>query len=812
MAKPVGRRKAAGRFLPAGATDMLKRWSLQAGGLAVVAIALALMAALATYSRLDPSLDTAAAPVGPVSNMLGAPGAILSDLLLQLFGLTAWLPALALIAWGGRLLVSGQPLEKTWLRALLLICGLLLVAIGLAAIPLPAGWHLPGVIGGSGEALGGSAGKLLFEGLNEASRLLGSPFFRWPLAAFSALLGLICSIYGFGLSWEEWRNLGRMLRTAARALRRWSMILRGLPPLRPMMAAVEGFVPQGAYREPIFEGQDEEDPDVRAGFEGVSTPNMVERAPVVRPPEPLVAPRTPRTQPGRREQDGRQGRLDLPNDVYELPPHGLLAQAPENRGAGVNEDSLTQNARLLVSVLDDFGVKGQIIKVRPGPVVTLYELEPAPGTKTSRVISLADDIARSMSALSVRIATVPGRSVIGIELPNSRRETVFLRELLASEAFERAPAKLTLVLGKDISGQPIMMDLARMPHLLIAGTTGSGKSVAINTMILSLLYRLRPEECRLIMIDPKMLELSVYDGIPHLLAPVVTEPGKAVVALKWAVREMEDRYRAMSQLGVRNITGYNQRLAEARTKGEKLSRTVQTGFDADTGKPVYEDQDLDLQPLPFIVVVVDEMADLMLVAGKDIEAAVQRLAQMARAAGIHVIMATQRPSVDVITGTIKANFPSRISFQVSSRIDSRTILGEQGAEQLLGQGDMLYMAAGGRITRVHGPFVSDQEVESVVEHLRQQGEPQYVENVTEEEDAAGEDLGGGRGDSGDGLYDQAVALVAREGKASTSFIQRHLQIGYNRAARIIEKMEAEGVVSRANHVGKREVLVRSHGD
>ncbi|HLO78965.1 MAG TPA: FtsK/SpoIIIE domain-containing protein, partial [Magnetospirillum sp.] len=409
----------------------------------------------------------------------------------------------------------------------------------------------------------------------------------------------------------------------------------------------------------------------------------------------------------------------------------------------------------------------------------------------------------------VRIATIPGRSVIGIELPNSRREVVFLRELLASEAFEKAPAKLTLVLGKDIGGAPVMVDLARMPHLLIAGTTGSGKSVAVNTMILSLLYRLTPDECRLIMIDPKMLELSVYDGIPHLLAPVVTEPGKAVVALKWAVREMEDRYRAMSQLGVRNIAGYNQRLAEARERGEQLTRTVQTGFDPDTGKPIYEDQLLELTSLPFIVVIVDEMADLMLVAGKDIEAAVQRLAQMARAAGIHLIMATQRPSVDVITGTIKANFPTRISFQVTSKIDSRTILGEQGAEQLLGQGDMLYMAAGGRITRVHGPFVSDQEVEKVVEHLRHQGEPNYVEAVTEEEEMmAGADMGGGGGSSGDDLYDQAVALVAREGKASTSFIQRHLQIGYNRAARLIERMETEGVVGKPNHVGKREVLVR----
>jgi S-DNA-T family DNA segregation ATPase FtsK/SpoIIIE len=808
MAKSATRKNTEGRFLPIGTTDVLKRWSLQAGGLAVVAIALALTAALATYNRLDPSLDTAGAPIP--HNMLGTAGAVLSDLLLQLFGFTAWLPVLALIAWGGRLLVSGQPLQKMWLRALLLLCGLLLVAIGLAAIPLPNGWHLPGVMGGSSDSFGGSVGKLLFEGLNDAARLLGSPIFSGPLVILSALLGFVCAIYALGLSWEEWRNLAQTLRETARTLHRWSMILRGLRSPRSETTVAEPSF-RDNRRDPDFargvaENRHEERDE--SGDRPAASP-VVERT---SSPEPLVAPRVPRTQPSRREEEARQGRLDLTDNSYEPPPLRLLTPAPENRGTGINEDALAQNARLLESVLDDFGVNGKIIKVRPGPVVTLYELEPAPGTKTSRVISLADDIARSMSALSVRIATVPGRSVIGIELPNSRRETVFLRELLASEAFERAPARLTLVLGKDISGQPIMVDLARMPHLLIAGTTGSGKSVAINTMILSLLYRLRPDECRLIMIDPKMLELSVYDGIPHLLAPVVTEPGKAVVALKWAVREMEDRYRAMSQLGVRNISGYNQRLAEARTKGESLSRTVQTGFDPDTGKPVYEDQDLDLQPLPFIVVVVDEMADLMLVAGKDIEAAVQRLAQMARAAGIHVIMATQRPSVDVITGTIKANFPSRISFQVSSRIDSRTILGEQGAEQLLGQGDMLYMAAGGRITRVHGPFVSDQEVEIVVEHLRQQGEPHYVESVTEEEETVGEEIGGGRSDSGDGLYDQAVALVAREGKASTSFIQRHLQIGYNRAARIIEKMEAEGVVSRANHVGKREVLVRSHAD
>jgi S-DNA-T family DNA segregation ATPase FtsK/SpoIIIE len=441
-------------------------------------------------------------------------------------------------------------------------------------------------------------------------------------------------------------------------------------------------------------------------------------------------------------------------------------------------------------------------------VVTLYELAPAPGIKTSRVIGLADDIARSMSALSVRIAVVPGRSVIGIELPNQRRDMVYFRELLASRAFERNKGALALALGKDIGGAPIVVDLAGMPHLLIAGTTGSGKSVAINTMILSLLYQYGPEHCRFIMVDPKMLELSVYDGIPSLLTPVVTDPSKAIVALKWAVREMEERYRAMAQLGVRNITGYNARLAEAAKTGESLSRRVQTGFGED-GRAVFEDQPLSLEPLPLIVVVVDEMADLMMVAGKEIEAAIQRLAQMARAAGIHLIMATQRPSVDVITGTIKANFPTRISFHVASKIDSRTILGEQGAEQLLGRGDMLYMAGGTQIRRIHGPFVSDAEVETVVTYLKAQGEPEYDESVTEDDENPFAPPGMDGGDAGDALYDEAVAIIAREGKASTSFIQRHLQIGYNRAARIIERMEEQGVVSRADRVGRREVLIGS---
>jgi S-DNA-T family DNA segregation ATPase FtsK/SpoIIIE len=521
----------------------------------------------------------------------------------------------------------------------------------------------------------------------------------------------------------------------------------------------------------------------------------------------LVLPRARPTGPGRRAELERQPGLAFGDEEPVLPELDLLAKPPPQRKAAVDEEALGKNARLLEAVLEDFGVRGQIVQVRPGPVVTLYELEPAPGIKASRVIGLADDIARSMSAISVRVAVVPGRNVIGIELPNQRAETVLLRELLDSPAYEQHQGRLALALGKDIGGEPVIADLARMPHLLIAGTTGSGKSVGINTMILSILYRMPPDRCKFIMVDPKMLELSVYDGIPHLLAPVVTDPRKAILALKWTVREMEARYHKMSKLGVRNIEGFNARLREAEAKGENLVRRVQTGFDPESGAPIFEEQPFDAAELPFIVVVVDEMADLMLVAGKEIEAAIQRLAQMARAAGIHIIMATQRPSVDVITGTIKANFPTRVSFQVTSKIDSRTILGEGGAEQLLGRGDMLYMAGGGRVTRVHGPFVSDDEVERIVSFLKLRGAPDYIDEITEDDgggDAAA--LGDDDGGSGDGLYDQAVALICRERKASTSFVQRHLQIGYNRAARIIERMEAEGVVSRANHVGKREVL------
>ncbi|MEO1138321.1 MAG: DNA translocase FtsK [Pseudomonadota bacterium] len=538
----------------------------------------------------------------------------------------------------------------------------------------------------------------------------------------------------------------------------------------------------------------------------VSEPKKVVQHPPRRAPQPS-AQAVAEAQPALQFEE-------KPQIEYELPPLNLLSNPSNIKRHHLSDEALEENARMLENVLDDYGVKGEIVSVRPGPVVTMYELEPAPGLKASRVIGLADDIARSMSALSARVSTVPGRSVIGIELPNDNREMVVLRELLSTRDFGDGNQKLPLALGKDIGGDPVVSNLAKMPHLLIAGTTGSGKSVAINTMILSLLYKLTPEECRLIMIDPKMLELSVYDGIPHLLSPVVTDPKKAVVALKWVVAEMEDRYRKMSKMGVRNIDGYNSRVTDALSKGEMFSRTVQTGFDDETGEPVFETDEFEPEKMPYIVVIVDEMADLMMVAGKEIEACIQRLAQMARASGIHLIMATQRPSVDVITGTIKANFPTRISFQVTSKIDSRTILGEMGAEQLLGMGDMLYMAGGGKITRCHAPFVSDEEVEEVVNHLKAFGPPEYVGGVQdgpEEEKASNIDavlgLTGGNTDGEDALYDQAVQIAITDRKCSTSYIQRKLAIGYNKAARLVEQMEDQGIVSSANHVGKREILV-----
>jgi S-DNA-T family DNA segregation ATPase FtsK/SpoIIIE len=538
---------------------------------------------------------------------------------------------------------------------------------------------------------------------------------------------------------------------------------------------------------------------------------------LTRPEAPKSVVEYPSTKPipqsNRAKSEAQPTLFAEDNAAFETPALNLLASPTTIVRQQLSDEALEENARMLENVLDDYGVKGEIVSVRPGPVVTMYELEPAPGLKASRVIGLADDIARSMSALAARVSTVPGRTVIGIELPNDHRETVLLREILSARDYGDGKHGLPLALGKDIAGSPEVADLAKMPHLLIAGTTGSGKSVAINTMILSLLYKLSPDDCRLIMIDPKMLELSVYDGIPHLLSPVVTDPRKAVVALKWVVGEMEERYRKMSKMGVRNISGYNSRVADALAKGEDFQRTVQTGFDDNTGEPVFETETFAPEKMPYIVVIVDEMADLMMVAGKEIEACIQRLAQMARASGIHLIMATQRPSVDVITGTIKANFPTRISFQVTSKIDSRTILGEMGAEQLLGMGDMLYMSGGGKVTRIHAPFVSDEEVELIVNHLKTFGPPEYVSGVVKaakDDNASNIDavLGlGGNTDKENALYDQAVAIVANDRKCSTSYIQRKLSIGYNKAAKLVEEMEDNGIVSSANHVGKREILL-----
>jgi S-DNA-T family DNA segregation ATPase FtsK/SpoIIIE len=786
-------------FLPDVLRDALHRRLRELSGLALIALAVLLALALATWSVQDPSLSHATNTA--VRNALGVPGAIVADLMVQLFGVAALAFVLPVAIWGWRL-VTHRPLRRERIRLAFWILGVLLAAGCAACLPRSAAWPLP-------AGLGGVVGDWM---LRLPALLAGGTLPGVVRAAVAAVAGLgalaaFAVVAGFGwradddagdadedkerdegraaisLGWLTHGFLSLKARLARLLTRRKPA--RALPRRDPPLAH--------ARTEPRFED----------GARATLQPQLEEEDDDEEGDETARAPRRPRAAPrtSRRSSGG-----------YVLPALELLA-APKGVGRAVlTADALQTNATALEGVLGDFGVRGEIINARPGPVVTLYELEPAPGIKSSRVIGLADDIARSMSALSTRVAVVAGRNAIGIELPNPTREKVYLRELLSSSDYADSQAKLPLCLGKTIGGESVIVDLTRMPHLLIAGTTGSGKSVAINTMILSLVYRLRPEQCRLIMVDPKMLELSVYDGIPHLLTAVVTDPKKAVVALKWAVREMEERYKKMSKLGVRNIEGYNVRVAEAKAKGEKLSRTVHTGYDKESGEAIYENEELELEPLPFIVVIVDEMADLMMVAGKDIEGAVQRLAQMARAAGLHVILATQRPSVDVITGTIKANFPTRISFQVTSKIDSRTILGEQGAEQLLGQGDMLYMAGGGRISRVHGPFCSDEEVEKVVRHLKSQGTPQYLEAVTaaDEEDADGNPIfdstGMGQTEGGD-LYQQAVQVVLRDRKASTSYIQRRLQIGYNRAASLMERMEKEGVVGQPNHAGKREILM-----
>ncbi|MCV0428187.1 MAG: DNA translocase FtsK [Roseibium sp.] len=885
----------------------MRRNLVGAAGLGVIAIAAMLAASLATWSVSDPSLNHATG--APVRNALGAPGAVIADILMQSIGLATAVFLIPLVLWGWRLL-AGHALGIGRKRLVYWVIGSGLAAGALAALPVPDSWPLPNGLGGFFGDTIHHVPSLITSNLTSGAATivgglgLGVPAVLFLLAAAGWLGGKdkvserieptrMPKGHGksiedeLGLEDEERESRLSLLTTAlvgqaghwglqtAAQLRRLTGFKRTrqqdeelwededqaddyeveddrqgnrLKSFRRALAGrlmpqdddgLDEFYERGRDQETdAHQDPYEDDPfgEEGEGFEpdellidkgpvtgqpavpvGIASP---EPAPVPSQPQDTalapqagrVVPQAPRPKQSKRAiSEAQPSFLGAPEE-YELPPLRLLAE-PKAGGKvpGLSADALEQNARILEGVLEDFGVRGEIIEVRPGPVVTLYELEPAPGIKSSRVIGLADDIARSMSAISARVAVIPGKNAIGIELPNARRETVYLRELLAAQDFEKAKAKLALALGKTINGESVVADLARMPHLLVAGTTGSGKSVSINTMILSLLYRLTPEQCKMIMIDPKMLELSIYDGIPHLLTPVVTDPKKAVVALKWTVREMEDRYKKMSKMGVRNIDGYNTRIKQALEKGESFTRTVQTGFDRDTGQPIYEEEELPLEAMPYIVVIVDEMADLMMVAGKDIEGAIQRLAQMARAAGIHLIMATQRPSVDVITGTIKANFPTRISFQVTSKIDSRTILGEMGAEQLLGMGDMLFMAGGGRIQRVHGPFVADDEVEEIVKHLKVQGTPQYLEAVTEEEEEAESPYDGGLAGGGEGndLYDKAVAIVLRDKKASTSYVQRRLSIGYNRAASLIERMEQEGLISPANHAGKREILVQN---
>jgi len=680
-----------------------------------------------------------------IENFLGSYGAIASDLFFQLFGPLSYIPPLFFFGMG--LFLFSHPRKVSIsLRSFIFLSGFLCLLTSAAFFEK-----------------GGALGYLLLKILSQ----IPVPTWTLSLALFSLSLPLLFFGNGLKLSYlKKGFSLIQIIPQKSKKVRK---------------ASSYSFFEEEFVEEKVIP----KDTSLRL-MDYVKSRTQKEKPAPQPKPKPFYG-----------------------EDPYQLPPLELL-HLPKNISQNLvfDENQLQENAEALEAVLNDYGIRGEIVGIKPGPVVTLYELEPAPGLKSSRVIALADDIARSMSAISARVAVIPGKNVIGIELPNKNRETVYLRDLLSNNEYEKSKTQLTLILGKDISGAPVIADLARMPHLLVAGTTGSGKSVGINAMILSLIYRFPPERCRFIMIDPKMLELSIYDGIPHLLAPVVTEPRKAIVALRWVVREMESRYQAMSKLSVRNIEGYNQRILEAKARGEVISRRVQTGFDPETGKPIFEEQPLPMEPFPFIVVVVDEMADLMLVAGKEIEMAVQRLAQMARAAGIHLIMATQRPSVDVITGTIKANFPTRISFQVTSKIDSRTILGEQGAEQLLGHGDMLYMASGGRISRVHGPFVADTDVEKVVQFLKSQSPPSYIEDITIDPSAPELDFEGEGNNEEDALYQQALALVYREGKASTSFIQRYLKIGYNRAARLIEQMEEEGIVSRPNHVGKREVLGR----
>ncbi|MBP9693528.1 MAG: DNA translocase FtsK 4TM domain-containing protein [Alphaproteobacteria bacterium] len=799
--------------------------------LALFSLSAFLILSFYSYNADDPSFSTANSQiVDPfIHNLMGWPGALLSDVMLQYIGFASYLFVILILTWSWQLWVADFEdwHFKDFTKRRLISFLFAFLFLSSAFYPWKSSL-LPDNLSN-----GGMIGSVLFEEMVfQVNKIKTDPNLLL-MQMIVLFIGFSLFIHASALTYKQWGNMiliwmNKIGILATHLFRFKSQVTDRVSSATGVLKEV---MPQ--FKSSILTPQDEERSSYPERsmpyFEPISQgrkPLMAERPMEPAPPQARAKSIPVEQAPKAKAAPPVQTSFHFDDQVsseYELPPLSLLQEAPirHNKEGMLSEAELQDKARELEKVLYDFSIQGQIKKVSPGPVITLYEFEPAPGTKSSRIISLSDDIARTMGATSVRISVVAGENALGIELPNQTRETVYMRQMMESHEYRQSHQKLGLVLGKNISGQPIIADLAKMPHLLIAGTTGSGKSVGINTMILSLLFRHPPEKCRFIMIDPKMLELSVYDGIPHLLSPVVTDPKKAIMALKWAVREMEDRYRAMSRVGVRNIEGYNERLRLARERNEILTNRIQTGFDPDTGKPIFEEQPISLNELPYIVVIVDEMADLMLVAGKEIEATIQRLAQMARAAGIHIITATQRPSVDVITGTIKANFPTRISFYVTSKIDSRTILGEQGAEQLLGQGDMLYTPGGGRLIRVHGPFVSDREVEEVVKFLKAQGSPQYEDAVTEEPDNAMSGAGNSGGSSfsdaifagfdnsndDNALYQQAIAIVKREKKASTSFVQRHLRIGYNRAASLIDKMEADGVISSANHVGKREVLI-----
>ncbi len=777
---------AANQASAAAGRLALKRASICVGAAIVGAYGLG---AVLTYSPEDPSLNVASS--GPVHNLFGGPGAVVADFSIQMMGAVAPLAFGAMLAAGALRIMRHQLVARIDRRRVLVsLAGIILLAAAAATIPTPAGWPLATGFGGViGDGISGFMASLM--------SAPGLPIPRVIAGLLCAIGGLLAVGWSFQVKPEDVRTAaGHVKRTAVGSA---DAAQRAIGYVAEKTRRVEPEEEQ-TYRRPIEDRSAERRPAI------ARTPRA-ERPLTPRADSDAPAPRQRAPKPEKKQK--QHSTFHFGRD-FDLPDTALLV-TPKQRIAQTDAQTLHAMSRQLEGVLQDFGVQGEVLSARPGPVVTLFEFEPAAGVKSSRVIGLSDDIARSMSATACRVAVIPGRNAIGIELPNAKRETVFLRSLLNSTSFAGTQGDLPLALGETIEGDPFAADLTKMPHLLIAGTTGSGKSVGINAMILSLLYKHTPDECRFIMIDPKMLELSVYEGIPHLLHPVVTDPKKAVVALKWTVREMEDRYRRMAKLGVRNITGYNERVSDALERGEKLERTVHAGFDPTSGEPIYETRELPLEPMPYIVVVIDEMADLMITAGKEIEAAVQRLAQMARAAGIHVIMATQRPSVDVITGTIKANFPTRISYQVTSKIDSRTILGEQGAEQLLGQGDLLFMAGGGRIRRLHGPFVTDAEVERVVDMLKAQGAPVYRQDVTaepnEDADADNPELFDGA-DSGESeLYQRAVEIVQRDRKASTSYLQRRLSIGYNRAATLIEQMEKRGVISEANAAGKRDILI-----